>query len=40
MSDWFQLDKEYMMSTYCRTKLAIEREEKGVSCMMWMVKSI
>ena len=27
MSDWFQLDKEYMMSTYCRTKLAIERGE-------------
>lgn len=25
MSDWFQLDKEYMMSTYCRTKIAIER---------------
>lgn len=39
MSDWFQLDKEYMMSTYCRTKIAIERG-KGASFMMWMVKSI
>ena len=33
MSDWFQLDKEYMMSTYCRTEVAMERE-KGVNCMM------
>ena len=31
MSDWFQLDKEYMMSTYCRTKLAIER---GAGCKL------
>ena len=38
MSDWSQLDKEYMMSTYCRTEVAIERG-KG-AFMMWMVKSI
>ena len=34
MSDWFQLDKEYMMSTYCRTKLAIER---GAGCKLYDV---
>ncbi|MDA1963410.1 aminotransferase class III-fold pyridoxal phosphate-dependent enzyme [Bacillus cereus group sp. BcHK10] len=34
MSDWFQLDKEYMMSTYCRTKLAIER---GEGCKLYDV---
>lgn len=33
MSDWFQLDKEYMMPTYCRTEVAIERG-KVVNCMM------
>lgn len=27
MSDWFQLDKEYIMPTYCRTEVAIERGE-------------
>ncbi|MGN5651174.1 aspartate aminotransferase family protein [Bacillus sp. Brlt_9] len=27
MSDWFQLDKEYMMPTYCRMQVAIERGE-------------
>ncbi|MCT4573152.1 aminotransferase class III-fold pyridoxal phosphate-dependent enzyme, partial [Bacillus thuringiensis] len=34
MSDWFQLDKEYMMSTYCRTKVAIER---GEGCKLYDV---
>ncbi|OOZ89562.1 aspartate aminotransferase family protein [Bacillus cereus] len=34
MSDWFQLDKEYMMSTYCRTKVAIE---KGEGCKLYDV---
>ncbi|MZE87687.1 aminotransferase class III-fold pyridoxal phosphate-dependent enzyme, partial [Bacillus anthracis] len=34
MSDWFQLDKEYMMSTYCRTKIAIER---GEGCKLYDV---
>lgn len=34
MSDWFQLDKEYMMSTYCRTKVAIER---GKGCKLYDV---
>ncbi|MEI2316875.1 aspartate aminotransferase family protein [Bacillus paramobilis] len=34
MSDWFQLDKEYMMSTYCRTKVAIER---GDGCKLYDV---
>lgn len=34
MSDWFQLDKEYMMSTYCRTKLTIER---GEGCKLYDV---
>ncbi|PGX17029.1 aspartate aminotransferase family protein [Bacillus sp. AFS033286] len=34
MSDWFQLDKEYMMPTYCRTKVAIER---GEGCKLYDV---
>ncbi|HFR4185245.1 aminotransferase class III-fold pyridoxal phosphate-dependent enzyme [Bacillus cereus] len=34
MSDWFQLDKEYMMSTYCRTEVAIER---GEGCKLYDV---
>ncbi|MDR4984197.1 aspartate aminotransferase family protein [Bacillus cereus] len=34
MSDWFQLDKEYMMHTYCRTKVAIER---GEGCKLYDV---
>lgn len=34
MSDWFQLDKEYMMPTYCRTKIAIER---GEGCKLYDV---
>ncbi|PFJ18697.1 aspartate aminotransferase family protein [Bacillus cereus] len=34
MSDWFQLDKEYMMPTYYRTKVAIER---GKGCKLYDV---
>ena len=34
MSDWFQLDKEYMMTTYCRTEVAIER---GEGCKLYDV---
>ncbi|MCC0768081.1 aminotransferase class III-fold pyridoxal phosphate-dependent enzyme [Bacillus cereus] len=34
MSDWSQLDKEYMMSTYCRTEVAIER---GEGCKLYDV---
>lgn len=34
MSDWFQLDKEYIMPTYCRTKVAIER---GEGCKLYDV---
>ncbi|CAM3982076.1 acetylornithine aminotransferase [Bacillus luti] len=34
MSDWFQLDKEYMMSTYCRTQVAMER---GEGCKLYDV---
>ncbi|SME48691.1 Acetylornithine aminotransferase [Bacillus mobilis] len=34
MSDWSQLDKEYMMPTYCRTKVAIER---GEGCKLYDV---
>ena len=34
MSDWFQLDKEYMMSTYCRTEVAMER---GEGCKLYDV---
>ena len=34
MSDWFQLDKEYMMPTYCRTEVAIER---GEGCKLYDV---
>ncbi|MES5939197.1 MULTISPECIES: aminotransferase class III-fold pyridoxal phosphate-dependent enzyme [unclassified Bacillus cereus group] len=34
MLDWFQLDKEYMMPTYCRTKVAIER---GEGCKLYDV---
>ncbi|MBF7152690.1 MULTISPECIES: aspartate aminotransferase family protein [Bacillus] len=34
MSDWFQLDKEYMMPTYSRTKVAIER---GEGCKLYDV---
>ncbi|OOR17267.1 aspartate aminotransferase family protein [Bacillus cereus] len=35
MSDWFQLDKEYIMPTYCRTKVAIER---GEGCKLYDVE--
>lgn len=35
MSDWFQLDKEYMMPTYCRTQVAIER---GEGCKLYDVE--
>ncbi|MED0952433.1 aminotransferase class III-fold pyridoxal phosphate-dependent enzyme [Bacillus mobilis] len=34
MSDWSQLDKEYIMPTYCRTKVAIER---GEGCKLYDV---
>ncbi|HHT7191580.1 TPA: aspartate aminotransferase family protein, partial [Bacillus cereus] len=34
MSDWLQLDKEYMMSTYCRMNVAIER---GEGCTLYDV---
>ncbi|MDA1854574.1 aminotransferase class III-fold pyridoxal phosphate-dependent enzyme [Bacillus cereus] len=34
MSDWSQLDKEYMMSTYCRTEVAMER---GEGCKLYDV---
>ncbi|KAB2440826.1 aspartate aminotransferase family protein [Bacillus luti] len=34
MSEWFQLDKEYMMSTYCRTQVAMER---GEGCKLYDV---
>ncbi|MGN4422404.1 aspartate aminotransferase family protein [Bacillus cereus group sp. MYBK30-1] len=34
MTDWFQLDKEYIMPTYCRTEVAIER---GEGCKLYDV---
>ncbi|WP_242239922.1 aspartate aminotransferase family protein [Bacillus cereus group sp. BfR-BA-01309] len=34
MSDWSQLDEKYMMPTYCRTKVAIER---GEGCKLYDV---
>ncbi|KFN04031.1 aminotransferase class III-fold pyridoxal phosphate-dependent enzyme [Bacillus clarus] len=34
MTNWFQLDKEYIMPTYCRTTVAIER---GEGCKLYDV---